>query len=84
MEINLSEILIKSRDEAVSATGKEAATAASRALGRLVKKPIAKIPDTLPAAPGAPPKKAAPSWFRYGLIALGALGVYKLVSSAGD
>lgn len=76
-DFNLSEILVKSRDEAVSATGKEAAAAAERAIKRIanpVKNPFPKVKVAPAKAPAAPP------WFKYGLYGLAAFLVYKVVA----
>jgi hypothetical protein len=71
-EFNLKEVLIKSRDEAVAATSKEAAAATVRAVKRIANPPKKSLPaPTLKKAAPAPP------WFKYGIYA--AIGLVGLV-----
>jgi len=78
-EFNMSEVLIKARDEAVAATSKEAAAATVRAVNRIANPPKKALP-----APTLTKAKPAPPWFKYGIYAaIGLVGLV-VVKSAVD
>lgn len=77
-EFNLKEVAVKAGNQAAQDLSKEAAAATVRAVKRIANPPKKSLPaPTLQASAKAKP---APPWFKYGVLAVAGLLVFKIVS----
>ncbi len=81
-DFNLSEILVKARDEAVKDASAEAAAATARAVKRIANPEKKALPNLTTGSTSS--KVAAPPWFKYGTYAVLALVGIVVVKNVVD